>query len=95
MKPSKYLLKADNCQNVETPAKGIKRGVVKSLFFMFLLSSVMLFSSCYATVRTPRYERPRRNVVIVGSEQNYRHDNGNHYGQYKHKKPKGRDRDDD
>ena len=93
MKPSMILLPADNSQNEEIPGKGMKKIVFKSLFFMFLLSSVMLFSSCYATVRAPRQPRVRHSVVIVGSEQNYRHDNGNHYGQYKHHKGKNRDRD--
>jgi len=73
------LQPAENGQNEGTPVKGIKRIVLKSLFFMFLLSSVMLFSSCYATVSTPRVPRQRHSVVIVGSD-NGRHDNGNHYG---------------
>lgn len=93
MKPSKILLPAENSQNEETPVKGMKRVILKSLFFMYLLSSVILFSSCYATLRAPRQPRVRHNVVVVGSEQNYRHDNGNHYGQYKNHKGKKRDRD--
>lgn len=87
------LPQSENDLNEETPDKGIKRAIFKSLFFMFLLSSVMLFSSCYATVRAPRQPRVRHNVVIVGSDREYRHDNGNHYGQYKHRGR--RDRDDD
>lgn len=93
MKSSKILLSSENGQNEETLNKGIKRTLLKSLIFMFLLSSVMLFSSCYATVKTPRYHRPRHNVVIVESDNGGHHDNGNHYGQYKNKKRNKHNRD--
>lgn len=87
------LLQSENGRNEETPDKGIKRVIFKSLFFMFLLSSVMLFSSCYATVRTPRVPRTRHGVVIMGSDRGDRHDNGNHYGRYKNRDRRDRDRD--
>lgn len=93
MKQSINLPASENGRIEETLNKGIKRVLLRSMFFMFLLASVMFFSSCYATVRAPRQPRVRHNVIVVGSEQNYRHDNGNHYGQYKYRKGKKRDRD--
>ena len=79
MKPSTVLLPSNNDRNEETTNKGMKRLALKSLFFMFLLASVMLFASCYATVSTPRVPRARHGVVIIGSDDGGRHDNGNQY----------------
>jgi len=49
------------------------------LFSILVISSLTLFSSCVATVQTPHHHRT---AVFV------KHDNGNHYGQYKEKNEK-------
>jgi len=68
--------------------KIFKRGTAGKILTITVVVSMIccltLFSSCIATVRTPRHAS---SGIIIESE---RHDNGNHYGEKKHKRFKER-----
>jgi Fe2+ transport system protein B len=67
---------------MKTLTKVIASKLSIGLFFLFMVFSMTLMSSCVATVRTPHHHRSSSTVII--SEGGH-HDNGNHYGQYKNK----------
>jgi hypothetical protein len=63
--------------------KTFKRGIAGKMLtvamVISLTSCLTLFSSCVATVRTPSHVRTG---IVIESDS---HDNGNHYGEKKHK----------
>ena len=72
MKTSKILLPADKSNNEITRIKVRKPKVLTSILVIFVLTWIILLSSCYATVRTPRQNRD--GVVIEQKDRVERHD---------------------
>jgi hypothetical protein len=54
--------------------------MLTTMFVISLIACLTLFSSCVATIRTPSHVRTG---IVIESDN---HDNGNHYGEKKHKR---------
>jgi len=88
MKQTSIPFEADNLNLKETPRKGKVSNAFKLLMAICMISGMTLLSSCMATLHSSQYDgtprHSRRSVTVVQPASH--HDNGNHYGQYKHNK---------
>ena len=88
MKSTCNLIQAHNGNLKQTPKKRSAGNLFKFLIAIFILSGMTLLSSCVATLRSSEYDRTprysRQSITVIQPER--KHDNGNHYGQYKNKK---------